>query len=155
MKLNEIQDNKGSHKKRMRVGRGIGCTKGKTCGRGHKGQNARTGVSSLGEGGQTPLYMRLPKRGFNNVNRKNVEPVNVTAIERAIAEKKLDAAKINRETLAKAGVVRGKALIKILATGEVKSKLVIDADLASAAAIAAIEKAGGKINLPKVEKEAA
>jgi len=110
---------------------------------------------SLGEGGQTPLYMRLPKRGFNNVNRRNVEPVNVAAIERAIAEKKLDAAKINRETLAKAGVVRGKALIKILATGEVKSKLVIDADLASAAAIAAIEKAGGKINLPKVEKEAA
>lgn len=154
MKLNEIQDNKGSHKRRMRVGRGIGCTKGKTCGRGHKGQLARTGVSNMGEGGQTPLYMRLPKRGFNNINRRDVEPVNVQVIERAIEAKKLDAAKINKETLVAAGVIRGRGLVKVLATGAVKSKLIIDADLASKAAVAAIEKAGGKINLPAAEKAA-
>ena len=154
MKLNEIKDNEGATQYKTRVGRGIGCTKGKTCGRGHKGQLARTGVSNMGEGGQTPLYMRVPKRGFNNINRKNVEAVNIFAIERAVASKKLDAANISKETLQKAGLTSGKGLVKILASGEIKSKLSISADLASKAVVAAVEKAGGKITLPAANKAA-
>lgn len=155
MKLNEIRDNSGATQYKTRVGRGIGCTKGKTCGRGHKGQGSRTGVSNMGEGGQTPLYMRLPKRGFNNHTRKEVEVVNFFAIEKAIEAKKLDGASINSESLKKAGLIKGRGLVKILGTGELKSKLTITADLASKGASEAVSKAGGKITLPAVEKEAA
>lgn len=155
MKLNEIKDNNGATQYRTRVGRGIGCTKGKTCGRGHKGQKSRTGISNMGEGGQTPLYMRIPKRGFNNINRKEVEVVNFFALEKAIETKRIEAGNINSESLQKAGLTKGRGLVKILGTGELKSKLTITADLASAGAIKAIEKAGGKITLPKAEKEAA
>ena len=155
MKLNEIKDNAGATQYKTRVGRGIGCTKGKTCGRGHKGAKSRTGVSNQGEGGQTPLYMRVPKRGFNNINRKDVEAVNIFAIERAIEAKTLEAGSINRETLQKAGLTKGRGLVKILGTGEIKSKLTIDADLASKSVVEAISKAGGKITLPKAEEKAA
>src|SRR5687768_7772189 len=111
MKLNEIKDNPGATQYKTRVGRGIGCTKGKTCGRGHKGQKSRTGISNMGEGGQTPLYMRIPKRGFNNVNRKDVEAVNISAIEKAVELKKLDAGSINKESLQKAGLTKGRGLV--------------------------------------------
>jgi large subunit ribosomal protein L15 len=155
MKLNEIRDNSGATQYKTRVGRGIGCTKGKTCGRGHKGALARTGVSNQGEGGQTRLFQRIPKRGFNKPNRQCVEAVNIFAIERAVEAKKLDAAKINSESLQKAGLTKGRGLVKILGTGEVKSKLNIDADLASKGAADAVAKAGGKISLPAPAKEAA
>ena len=155
MKLNEIKDNEGATHYKTRVGRGIGCTKGKTCGRGHKGQKSRTGVSSLGEGGQTKLFQRLPKRGFANVNRKCVEAVNIRAIEKAVERKTLDAAKIDAEALKKAGLTKGRGLVKILATGEAKSKLTITADLASKSAVDAVAKAGGKITLPAAAEKAA
>lgn len=155
MKLNEIKDNPGATQYKTRVGRGIGCTKGKTCGRGHKGQGSRTGVSNMGEGGQTPLYMRIPKRGFNNHTRKEVEVVNLGMLEKATAAKKIDAGSVNKESLKKAGLVKGCGLVKILGTGEVKTKFTIDADLASKSAVEAVSKAGGKINLPAAEKAAA
>ena len=155
MKLNEIKDNSGATQYKTRVGRGIGCTKGKTCGRGHKGQKSRTGISNMGEGGQTPLYMRVPKRGFNNVNRRDVEVVNFFALEKAIEAKRIDAGSINKETLKKAGLTKGRGLVKILGTGELKSKLTITADLASKSAVEAVAKAGGKITLPAAETAAA
>lgn len=152
MKLNELKDNDGARKSRMRVGRGIGSGKGKTCGRGHKGQGSRTGVSNMGEGGQTPLYMRVPKRGFNNINRKDVEVVNIRILEAYVAAKKLDAGKITKEALRAAGILKSKtAIVKILGTGDVKSKLVIEADTASKTVLAAVEKAGGKITLAEVK----
>lgn len=156
MKLNELKDNDGARKSRMRVGRGIGSGKGKTCGRGHKGQGSRTGVSNMGEGGQTPLYMRVPKRGFNNVNRKEVEVVNLSRIEQFVEAKKIDAGKtINRETLVEAGLIKSKtSLVKILGAG--KTKLNIEADHASKSASESVEKAGGKIQVrEKKNKEAA
>ena len=156
MKLNELQDNDGARKPRMRVGRGIGSGKGKTCGRGYKGQKSRTGVSYLGEGGQTPLYMRIPKRGFNNPTRREVEVVNLSRLEQFVTNKKIDGGKVSRETLVEAGLVKSRtSLVKIL--GTTSSKVVISADLASKSAIESIEKAGGKITLPqpKAEKEAA
>lgn len=154
MKLNELQDNKGARKNRTRVGRGIGSGKGKTAGRGHKGQKSRTGVSIKGfEGGQTPLYMRVPKRGFTNPNAKTVETINVAKIEDFVSRKKLGA-KIDRAALEEAGLVKKRgSLVKILGNGEIKAKVEITADLASAKAVAAVEKAGGKITLPaKAEK---
>ena len=152
MKLNELADNPGARKSRMRVGRGIGSGKGKTCGRGHKGQGSRTGVSNMGEGGQTPLYMRVPKRGFWSPVRKEVEVVNLDKLEQLIETKKIDGSKpINREVLVAAGVIKSRtSTIKILGKG--KAKLTIEADHASKGAVAAVEKAGGKITfIPKKE----
>jgi large subunit ribosomal protein L15 len=150
MELNQLADNQGARKSRMRVGRGVGSGKGKTAGRGYKGQKSREGVAVNGfEGGQMPIHRRLPKRGFSNPFRREVETVNLRDIARAIEAKTLDAAKpINAETLAKAGLVRGKAQqVKLLATGELKSKVTIEVSLASAAAIEKVKKAGGNVTV--------
>ena len=150
MKLNEIRDNEGAHKKRMRVGRGPGSGKGKTAGRGVKGQKSRTGVSLLGfEGGQMPLHMRMPKRGFNNPFAKEFAEVNLWRLEQAIAAGKLDAKKaINAEVLIAAGVLRReKDGVRLLGKGELTTKIDITVYSASAAAKAAVEKAGGKVTL--------
>jgi large subunit ribosomal protein L15 len=156
VKLNEIRDNEGSSKWRMRVGRGPGSGKGKTGGRGVKGQKARSGVSIAGfEGGQMPLHMRLPKRGFNNIFRKDFAEVNLWRIAQAIEAKKLDPkALIDGEALVKAGVVRRvKDGVRLLGTGEVTLKLELSVHSASASARKAIEAAGGKLTT-KVAAEA-
>lgn len=151
MQLNELKSNPGSHKKRMRVGRGIGCTKGKTCGRGGKGQTARTGVRINGfEGGQTPIHRRLPKRGFNNHSRHEYAVINTGALEKAIKDGRLDAKKtIDLAALKDAGLVRENASeVKLLAKGEIKAKVALKVNFASESAKAAVEKAGGKVELP-------
>ena len=148
MKLNEIRDNEGAHKKRMRVGRGPGSGKGKTAGRGVKGQKARSGVAIAGfEGGQMPLHMRLPKRGFNNIFRKSYAEVNLWRIAQAIEAGKLDAAAvIDDEALLKAGIVRRvKDGVRLLGSGEIKGKLQISVHSASASARKAVEAAGGAL----------
>ena len=154
-RLNEISDNEGAHKERLRVGRGEGSGKGKTGGRGVKGQKARSGVAIAGfEGGQMPLHMRMPKRGFNNIFRKEFAEVNFWRIEQAIAAGKLDAkAAIDADVLIKAGVLRrAKDGVKLLGKGELKSKLNITVYHASAAAQAAVEKAGGKLTMTRPAK---
>jgi large subunit ribosomal protein L15 len=161
MKLSEIADNAGSRKKRMRVGRGIGSGKGKTSGRGGKGQTARSGVRIKGfEGGQMPLHRRLPKRGFNNVFRVEYAEVNLDRIQQAIDAKQLDAtAVINAESLVKAGVLkRALAGVRLLGRGEIKAKVDVEVHHASKSAQAAVEKAGGSVKLlapAKDEGEAA
>jgi large subunit ribosomal protein L15 len=148
--LNEIKDNEGAHKRRMRVGRGIGCTKGKTCGRGGKGQTARTGVRIKGfEGGQMPIHRRLPKRGFNQHKRIEYSVVNVGDIQEAIDAKTLDASKpITVETLVNAGVARKSPHgIKLLSKGSITAKLNIEVTRASKTAIEAVEKAGGAVKV--------
>jgi large subunit ribosomal protein L15 len=150
MKLSEIADNAGSRKKRMRVGRGIGSGKGKTAGRGGKGQTARSGVRIKGfEGGQMPLHRRLPKRGFNNIFRLDFAEINLDRLQEAIDAKLLDAsAVINAEVLVAAGVVRrAKDGVRVLGRGELKSKLTLEVYGASKPAIAAIEKAGGTVKI--------
>jgi len=150
MKLSEIADNAGSRKKRMRVGRGIGSGKGKTAGRGGKGQTARSGVRIKGfEGGQMPLHRRLPKRGFNNIFRLDFAEINLDRLQEAIDAKLLDAsAVINAEALVAAGVVRrAKDGVRVLGRGELKSKLTLEVYGASKPAIAAIEKAGGTVKI--------
>lgn len=160
MELNKLADNQGARKSRMRVGRGVGSGKGKTAGRGYKGQKSREGVSINGfEGGQMPIHRRLPKRGFNNPFRKTYETVNLRDLQRAIDAKKLDAAKpVNGEALANAGLIRDKdADIKLLATGDVTVKLTIDVAHASQSAQDKVKKAGGSVKLsvePKQEKAA-
>jgi large subunit ribosomal protein L15 len=149
MKLNEISDNEGARRKFKRVGRGIASGKGKTAGRGVKGQKARSGVTGIRqfEGGQMPLYMRMPKRGFNKPNRLAFVEINLGRIQAAIDAGKLDAgAKIDGATLVKAGVIR-RALdgVRLLGTGELKARLDITVAHASAGAKAAVEKAGGKV----------
>jgi large subunit ribosomal protein L15 len=156
MKLSDIADNAGSRKKRMRVGRGIGSGKGKTAGRGGKGQTARSGVRIKGfEGGQMPLHRRLPKRGFNNVFRVEYAEINLDRIQRAIDAKTLDAgAAINAESLVKAGVVRRpKGGVRLLGRGEIKAKINIEVHGASKSAIAAVEKAGGTVKILAPAKE--
>ncbi|MGE5502632.1 MAG: 50S ribosomal protein L15 [Ignavibacteriales bacterium] len=151
-KLNELSPREGSTKNRMRVGRGPGSGKGKTGGRGVKGQKSRTGVSIGGfEGGQMPLHMRMPKRGFNNPFRKEFAEVNFWRIEQAIAAGKLDAKKpIDADALVKAGVIRkARDGVKLLGKGELKSKLDITVYAASATAREAVEKAGGKLTVTK------
>ena len=160
MKLNELADNPGSTKKLMRVGRGVGSGKGKTGGRGVKGQKSRRGVSINGfEGGQMPLHMRMPKRGFNALNSKKHQWINLTSLQNAIDNKKIDASKdITEDTLVEAGVLRRKKDgVRLLARGELKAKVNITVSGASAAAIAAVEKAGGKVTLlnPPAAEEAA
>jgi large subunit ribosomal protein L15 len=159
-KLNEIRDNEGAHKKRMRVGRGGGSGKGKTAGRGVKGQKSRSGVAlNSFEGGQMPLYMRMPKRGFNNPFAKKLAEVNFWRLEQAIEAGKLDPKKpIDAETLIAAGVIRRKLDgVRLLGQGELKSKLTLTVYSASASAAKAVEAAGGKLTTtakPKPEPEA-
>lgn len=161
MKLSDIADNAGSRKKRMRVGRGIGSGKGKTAGRGGKGQTARSGVRIKGfEGGQMPLHRRLPKRGFNNIFRLDYAEINLDRLQDAIDAKTLDIkAVINAESLVKAGVLRrSKAGVRVLGRGEIKAKINIEVHGATKTAIEAIEKAGGSVKIiapKKADGEAA
>jgi large subunit ribosomal protein L15 len=158
MKLNEIRDNPGARKKFKRLGRGIGSGKGKTSGKGVKGQKAREGVSLNGfEGGQLPIYRRLPKRGFTNVNRKEYAPLNLGALEAAFEAGKLDAGKpINEAQLRDAGLVRlGKVDgVRLLAKGTITRAITIEVSGASAAAVAAVEQAGGTIKTLVAKAEA-
>ncbi len=159
MKLNEIRDNKGAHYKAKRVGRGIGSGKGKTSARGGKGQTARSGVAINGfEGGQTPLHRRLPKRGFRNTEfQKDLHVVNLGRIQAAIESGRLKAeGTIDAAALIAAGLLRrvGDG-VRLLAKGEIKTKLTIEVVGASKAAIEAVEKLGGKVILPPVKEEAA
>ena len=150
MKLSDIADNAGSRKKRMRIGRGIGSGKGKTGGRGGKGQTARSGVRIKGfEGGQMPLHRRLPKRGFNNIFRLDFTEINLDRLQDAIDSKKLDAkGTITAASLVEAGVIRrAKAGVRVLGRGEIKAKIVLEVAGASKAAVEAIEKAGGKVTI--------
>lgn len=150
MKLSDIADNAGARKKRMRVGRGIGSGKGKTSGRGGKGQTARSGVRIKGfEGGQMPLHRRLPKRGFTNVFRLEFAEINLDRLQQAVDAKQLDTgATVNAELLVKAGVLRrAKDGVRLLGRGELKAKLTIEVHGASKSAIAAVEKAGGSVKI--------
>ena len=156
-KLNELAPKEGSTKNRMRVGRGGGSGKGKTAGRGVKGQKARSGVAIAGfEGGQMPLHMRMPKRGFNSRNRKDFAEVNLWRLEQAIAAGKLDAKKaIDAAVLVAAGVIRRELDgVRLLGKGELKSKLNITVYSASASAKEAVEKAGGTLTTTKKEAPA-
>ncbi len=155
MKLNEIHDNAGSHVKRSRVGRGMGSGKGKTSGHGHKGQNSRSGVSLLGfEGGQMPLYRRLPKRGFNNIFRRNYGVINLGDLQKAIDAGKLDAGKpITEDVLKAAGMLRSnRDGARLLGNGEIKTKVTLEVSGASGSAVSAIEKSGGTITLTAPKK---
>jgi large subunit ribosomal protein L15 len=150
MKLNEICDNEGATKDRMRVGRGIGSGKGKTGGRGVKGQKSRTGVSIKGfEGGQMPLHRRLPKRGFNKPNAIELNEVNVGRIQQAVEAGKLDlGSPVTVEALVAAGVVsKPRDGVKILGVGELTAKLSFQVAGASKSAVEAIEKAGGSVTI--------
>jgi large subunit ribosomal protein L15 len=153
MKLNEIRDNDGARKSRMRVGRGIGSGKGKTSGRGQKGQTSRSGVSINGfEGGQMPLHMRLPKRGFNNIFGKDYAEVNLGAIQKLVDAKKLDTkAVIDHAVLKAAGVARGgKDGVRLLGKGTFSAKLKFLVAGVSAGAKAAVEAAGGSVEVIEV-----
>lgn len=148
MKLNDLRDNDGARKERIRVGRGIGSGKGKTGGRGVKGQTSRTGVAINGfEGGQMPIYRRLPKRGFSNIFRLDYSEVNLDRLQQAVDAGKLDAsAAINGEALVKAGVLSTvKDGVRLLGRGSLKAKLTLEVAGATEAAKAAVEKAGGKV----------
>jgi large subunit ribosomal protein L15 len=150
MKLNQIADNAGATKDRIRVGRGIGSGKGKTGGRGVKGQKARTGVSIKGfEGGQMPLHRRLPKRGFNNIFAKRFVEVSIGAVQKAIDAGKLDAkSKIDAAALKAAGLIsKTRDGVRILGNGEIKAKVNFEVAGASKPAAAAIEKAGGSVTI--------
>jgi len=157
MKLNDLRDKPGSVKARKRVGRGIGSGTGKTAGRGVKGQKSRSGVAINGfEGGQMPIYRRLPKRGFTNIFAKSFNVVSLGRVQAAIDAGKLDAkAVVNIDSLKAAGVIR-RALdgVRVLADGELKAKVAFEVAGASKAAIEKIEKAGGSIKLPEAAAEA-
>lgn len=150
MRLNEIKDNEGALKRRVRVGRGIGSGLGKTSGRGVKGQKSRTGVAIKGfEGGQMPLYRRLPKRGFTKWRRKSFNTLNLGALQDAINAGRVDAAQpMDVASLVSAGVIRRpKDGLRILGQGELTSKVTLTVNHATASARAAIEKAGGTLNI--------
>lgn len=149
MKLNEIKDNEGARKPRKRVARGIGSGSGKTGGRGQKGQKSRSGVAVNGfEGGQMPIYRRLPKRGFKNHFAKEFAVVNLDTIQKAVDAGKLNAEDINIDALLNAGLISKKLDgVRLLARGAITSKVNVTVDSASKSAVAAIEKAGGKVNL--------
>lgn len=157
MKLHELRDNPGATKKRKRVGRGPGSGMGKTAGRGIKGQKSRSGVAINGyEGGQMPLYQRLPKRGFNKPNRKSFAVVNLGLIQKFIDAKKLDAKKaITEDALLESGVIRRKLDgVRVLAKGDFSAKVDIEVTGASKSAVAVVEKAGGSLkvtNAPATE----
>jgi large subunit ribosomal protein L15 len=161
MKLNEIADNRGAHYRAKRVGRGIGSGKGKTSARGGKGQTARSGVALNGfEGGQTPLHRRLPKRGFDNrMFRRDLRVVNLGRLQQALDAGKLGTGgTIDSAALVASGVLRRRGVgVRLLAKGELRAAITIEVAGVSKAAIAAVEKAGGKVILlpdrPKVEPE--
>lgn len=159
MKLNDLSDNNGARKSRTRVGRGIGSGKGKTGGRGVKGQKSRSGVSGIRayEGGQMPLYMRLPKRGFNKPNRAKYVEVNIGRLQTAIDAGKLDAGKsIDSAALVDAGVIRrAHDGIRLLGVGALSAKVDIHVAHASASAKAAVEKAGGSVIVKEAASEGA
>ncbi|MEH3048322.1 50S ribosomal protein L15 [Sphingomonas adhaesiva] len=161
MKLNELRDNEGARHRKIRVGRGIGSGKGKTAGRGQKGQKSREGVSIAGfEGGQMPLHMRLPKRGFNNIFAKDYAEVNLGAIQKAVDAGKLTDGTIDHAALKAAGLARGgKDGVRVLGKGAFSAKLSFTVAGVSAGAREAIEKAGGSVNVievvPAAEKAAA
>ncbi len=156
MNLNELRDNAGSRLKSKRLGRGIGSGKGKTSGKGVKGQKAREGVALNGfEGGQLPIYRRLPKRGFKNIFRKEYAPVNLGALAKAIDAGRIDAVQpITEATLAAAGLVRGSKVtgVRLLANGEIGRAVTITVSGASATAIAAVEAAGGSVTTTVAKK---
>ncbi|OQW46704.1 MAG: 50S ribosomal protein L15 [Proteobacteria bacterium SG_bin6] len=162
MKLNDLRDNEGARHRRIRVGRGIGSGKGKTAGRGQKGQKSREGVSIKGfEGGQMPLHMRLPKRGFNNIFAKDYAEVNLGAIQKAVeAGKIVEGASLDHAALQAAGLARGgRDGVRLLAKGELTTKLSFTVAGASKGAIEAVEKLGGTVDViavvPAAEKAAA
>jgi large subunit ribosomal protein L15 len=158
MKLNEIRDNEGARKGRVRVGRGIGSGLGKTAGRGQKGQKSRSGVSIKGfEGGQMPLHMRLPKRGFNNIFAKDYAEVNLGAVQKLIDAKKLDTKGVlDHDALKAAGLARGgKDGVRLLGKGELKTKVSFKVAGASKGAIQAVEKVGGKVEIVEAKDPAA
>jgi large subunit ribosomal protein L15 len=150
IKLNDLRDNPGARQGRVRVGRGIGSGLGKTAGRGQKGQKSRSGVAVKGfEGGQMPLHMRLPKRGFNNIFAKDYAEVNLGAIQKMIDAKKLDAkGTLDHDALKAAGLARGgKDGVRLLGKGDLTTKVSFKVAGASKGAIAAVEKAGGKVEI--------
>ena len=150
MKLNKLTSKETKSKKRL--GRGIGSTKGKTCGRGHKGQKSRSGVAIKSfEGGQMPLYRRLPKRGFNSIRKINVAKINLDKIQSFIDQKKINPNdKINSELLKKLKIInKNSQKLKILGNGEIKVKIDIEADLISKSAMKKLEKVGGLIQIKK------
>ena len=154
MKLNELSDREGATKSRKRVGRGIGSGLGKTSGRGVKGQSSRSGVAINGfEGGQMPVYRRLPKRGFKNIFAKDLNIVSLARVQQAIDAKKLDAKKpVTAEALVEAGVLRRvRDGVRVLGDGELTAKVVFEVAGASKSAIEKIEKAGGSIKLPEAK----
>ena len=158
MKLNEISSNPGANKARKRVGRGIGSGTGKTGGRGVKGQKSRSGVSINGfEGGQMPIYRRLPKRGFNNPFPTDFNVVSLGRLQQAVAAKKLDPkATVDAAALKAAGVIsKIKDGVRVLADGDIKAKLTLEVAGASKSAVEKLEKAGGKITILSGEKTAA
>ncbi|MCL8381610.1 MULTISPECIES: 50S ribosomal protein L15 [Xanthobacter] len=157
MKLDEIRDNPGARKKRMRVGRGIGSGKGKTAGRGVKGQKARTGVAIKGfEGGQMPLHRRLPKRGFHNIFRLDYNEVSLAKIQAAVDAGRLDAGQpVTEAALVAAGVLRRvKDGVRVLGTGELSAKVTLEVAYATKSAVAAVEKAGGSVSMLAAAVEA-
>ena len=154
MKLNELRDNPGATKKRKRIGRGPGSGMGKTGGRGIKGQKSRSGVAIAGyEGGQMPLYQRLPKRGFSKPNRKQFAVVNLGLIQKFVDAKKLDAKKaITEDVLLETGIIRRKLDgVRILAKGEISAKLKLEVTGASKSAVEAVEKAGGSLTITSAQ----
>ena len=149
MRLNELSDNPGAARKKKRIARGPGSGKGKTAGRGIKGQKSRSGVAIAGyEGGQMPLYMRLPKRGFNKPNRKKFAVVNLGLIQKFVDAGKLSPGEITEDTLLEAGVIRRKLDgVRVLAKGELTAKLALTVTGASKSAVEAVEKAGGSLTV--------
>ena len=155
MRLNELRDNDGARKARIRVGRGKGSGKGKTGGRGLNGQKSRSGVSLVGfEGGQMPLYRRLPKRGFTNISKIEFDVVNIGRLQSAIDQNKIDIAKvIDAQAMKDAGLVSGNRNgVRLLGMGKLSTKLNVEVAGASKTAILAVEKVGGKVVLPKPTK---
>ncbi len=155
-KLNQLKSNPGAFKVSKRLGRGEGSGKGKTCGSGHKGQGSRTGVALNGfEGGQNPIYRRLPKRGFNNIFRKLIEEVNLGKIQQFIDAGKLDPKKpITKDSLLGAGLIRKvSSPVKLLGNGDIKATISIEVDRASKAAITLVEKVKGSVKLAVLPKD--
>ena len=155
MRLNELRDNDGARKTRIRVGRGKGSGKGKTGGRGLNGQKSRSGVSLVGfEGGQMPLYRRLPKRGFTNISKIEFDIVNIGRLQSAVEQNKIDISKvIDAQAMKEAGLVSGKRNgVRLLGMGKLSTKLNVEVAGASKTAILAVEKLGGKVVLPKPSK---
>ncbi len=154
MKLNDLKPNNGATHNTKRVGRGIGSGKGKTCGVGQKGQKGRSGVAIKGfEGGQMPLFQRLPKRGFNNIFAKKFATVSLARLQEAINEKRIDAGKtIDQDALVAAKIIkRTKDGVRVLGNGEIKTKVTLNVAGATASAVKAVEKAGGKLDI--IEKK--